>query len=138
MDTANNGLGALAAYRAVAGIDAAPEEFMKMAIDAARTFMLHAEAAISDGNRPAKAKALGSAGKIVEFMLGLSGSEPGPLSDCLAQVYRFVLAAILHGNANDDAEPIAAGRVVLEQFSAVWRNAFPDTRRPEIAMEALN
>jgi flagellin-specific chaperone FliS len=136
MDRANDGLGALAAYRAVAGIDAAPEEFMKMAIDAARTFMLQVEAAISDGNRPAKA--LGSAGKIVEFMLGLSGSEPGPLSDCLAQVYRFVLAAILHGNANDDAEPIAAGRVVLEQFSAVWRNAFPDTRHPEIAMEALN
>lgn len=55
MDRANDGLGALAAYRAVAGIDAAPEEFMKMAIDAARTFMLQAEAAISDGNRPAKA-----------------------------------------------------------------------------------
>ena len=63
MDRANDGLGALAAYRAVAGIDAAPEEFMKMAIDAARTFMLQAEAAISDGNRPAKAKALGSAGE---------------------------------------------------------------------------
>lgn len=138
MYKANDGLGALAAYRAVAGIDAAPAEFMKMAIDAARTFMLQAEAAIRDGNRPVKAKALGSAAKIVEFMLGLSGSEPGPLSECLAQVYRFVLAAILHGNASDDAEPIAAGRVVLEEFSAVWRKAFPDAARPEIAIEALN
>lgn len=138
MNMANDGLGALAAYRAVAGIDAAPEEFMKMAMDAARTFMLQAEAAISDRNRPAKAKALGSAAKIVEFMLGLSGSEPGPLSDCLSQVYRFVLAAILRGNATDNAEPIAAGRVVLEQFSAVWRKAFPDACRPEIAIEALN
>jgi flagellin-specific chaperone FliS len=126
---ANEGFGALAAYRTVAGMDAAPEEFMKMATDAARAFLIQAEIGIAAGDRPAKARALSSAAKIVEFMLGLSGSEPGPLSQGLAQVYRCVLSAILRGNAADDAEAIAAGRVAIEQFAIVWRGAFPDTGR---------
>jgi flagellar biosynthetic protein FliS len=117
----------LAAYRAVAATGAESEDFMKMALDAARTFLLQAEAAIGEGNRAKKARALGSAGKIVEFMLGLSGFERGPLSDCLASVYQYALAAILKGNAADDGEAVAAARVVLEELAAVWRKVFPDT-----------
>src|SRR3974390_3259053 len=98
MDAANYGSNGLAAYLAGAGIDAEPKEFVKMAMDAARIFLLQAEAAIAAGDRPAKAKALSSAAKVIEFMLGLSGAERGPLSDCLAGVYQYVLAAILHGN----------------------------------------
>jgi flagellar biosynthetic protein FliS len=130
MDVANEGLGALTAYRTVAGIDAAPEEFMSMATDAVRTFLLRAEIGIAAGDQSTKAGALNSAAKIVEFMLGLSGGSPGPLSECLAKLYRYVLAAILRGNAADDGEAVAAGRVAIEQFSAVWRKAFPDTDRP--------
>jgi flagellin-specific chaperone FliS len=126
MDIGNEGQGALAAYRTVAGIGAAPEEFMKMAMDAMQTFLRQAEFAIASGDRPQKAKALGSAGRLVEFMLGLSGSEPGQLSDCLAEVYRFVLAATLRGNAADDAEAVAAARLAIEQLAGVWRRAFPD------------
>jgi flagellar secretion chaperone FliS len=116
----------LAAYRAVAGAGAEPEEFMKMALDAARTFMLQADAAIAAGDRAKKAKALSSAAKVVEFMLGLSGVEHGPLSDCLASVYQYVLAAILKGNAWDDQEAVAAGRVALDDLAGVWRRVFPD------------
>ena len=83
-----DGPNSLAAYRAVAGTGAEPEEFMKMALDAARTFLLQAENAIAAGDQAKKAKALSSAGKVVEFMLGLSGAEPGPLSGCLASVYQ--------------------------------------------------
>jgi flagellin-specific chaperone FliS len=132
---ADEGLGALAAYRTVAGIDAAPEEFMKMAADAVRTFLLQAETGLAAGDRRAKARALNSAAKIVEFMLGLSGSDPGPLSACLAQVYRYVLAAILRGNADDDGDALAAGRVAIEQFAMVWRRAFPDLDRSQLAAE---
>jgi flagellar secretion chaperone FliS len=116
----------LAAYRAVAGAGAEPEEFMKMALDAARTFMLQADAAIAAGDQVKKAKALSSAAKVVEFMLGLSGVEPGPLSDCLASVYQYVLAAILKGNAWNDREAVAAGRVALDDLAGVWRRVFPD------------
>jgi flagellin-specific chaperone FliS len=116
----------LAAYRAVEGIGAEPAEFMKMALDAARTLLLQAEAAIADKDRPSKAKALDSAAKLVEFMLGLSGIERGPLSECLASVYHYVLAAILKGNAWDDGEAVTAGRVALEDLAAVWRKVFPD------------
>jgi flagellar secretion chaperone FliS len=126
MDAANYGLSGLAAYRAVAGIGADPEEFMKMAMDAARLFLLQAETAIAAGDRPAKAKALSSAAKVIEFMLGLSGTERGPLSDRLASVYQYVLAAILKGNAWDDAEAVAAGRLTVEQIAAIWRKMFPD------------
>jgi flagellar protein FliS len=116
----------LAAYRTVAGADAEPEEFMKMALDAARTFLVQADAALVAGDRPKKAKALSSAAKVVEFMLGLSGVDSGPLSDCLASVYQYVLAAILRANAWDDRDAIAAGRVALDDLAAVWRRVFPD------------
>jgi flagellar biosynthetic protein FliS len=126
METANFELNGLAAYRAVAGIDADPKEFMKMAMDAARIFLLQAETAIAAGDRPAKAKALSSAAKVIEFMLGLSGTERGPLSDRLVGVYQYVLAAILQGNAWDDGEAVTAGRFAVEQLVGVWRKMFPD------------
>jgi flagellin-specific chaperone FliS len=123
--------GALAAYRMVAGIGAAPEDFMKMALDAVQTFLRQAEIGIAAADRPAKAQALSSAGKLVEFMLGVSGSDPGRLSQCLAQVYRFMLAAILRGNAADDAEAVAAARIATEQLAKVWRSRFPDLNGSE-------
>jgi flagellar biosynthetic protein FliS len=126
MDGVRRGLIGVAAYRSIEGIGTNPEELMKMAMDATRTFLLQAEDAISARDQVAKAKALNSAAKVVEFVLGLSGTEPGPLSDCLAKFYQYVLAAILKGNAWDDAAAVAAGRVAIEQLAAVWRNAFPD------------
>lgn len=127
MATAWQDLTGSAAYRAIEGIGAEPEEFMKMAIDALHVFLIQAEAAIRGEDRPAKAKSLNSAARLVEFVLGLTGSEPGPLSDCLATVYRYILSAILRGNAWDDAEAVNAGRVAVEQLAAVWRRAFPET-----------
>ena len=138
MNMANERAGVLAAYRTVAGIDAAPEEFMKMAMDAVRTFLLQAEIGIAAGDRRAKAAALSAASKIVEFMLGLSGSDPGPLSERLAHIYRYVLAAILKANLADDAEAVSAARVAIEQFAAVWRRAFPDIGRLETALIAAD
>ena len=116
----------LAAYRAVEGIAAEPEAFMKMAMDAARALLLQAEAAMAAGDRPAKAKALSSAARVIEFMLGLSGAERGALSDRLAGVYEYTLAAILKANAFDDKEAVAAGRLTVEQLAAIWRRIFPD------------
>jgi flagellar biosynthetic protein FliS len=116
----------LAAYRAVEGIGAEPEAFIKMAMDAARALLLQAEAAMIAGDRPAKAKALNSAARVIEFMLGLSGAERGELSDRLAGVYQYTLAAILKANAFDDKEAVAAGRLTVEQLAAIWRRIFPD------------
>jgi flagellin-specific chaperone FliS len=116
----------LAAYRAVEGIGSTPDGFMKMALDAARNLLLRAEAAITAGDRVKKALALSSAANVVEFMLGLSGSAPGALSDCLASVYHYVLAAILKGNAGNDGEAVAAARVALDELSVTWRGIFPD------------
>jgi flagellar protein FliS len=115
-----------AAYRMMEGVGAASEDFMKMGLDSARILLMRAEAAIRAGDVVEKAKALGSAGSVVEFMLGLSGSAPGALSDCLASVYQYVLAAILKGNVGDDIEAIAAGRTALEELANTWRNIFPD------------
>jgi flagellar biosynthetic protein FliS len=126
MQGARQSLTGPAAYRAVEGIGAKPEELMKMAMDALQMFFAQAEAAIAVGNRTAKGKALNSAAQLIEFVLGLTGSEPGPLSSGLAEVYRYVLGAIVRANAWDDAEAIVAGRVVIEQLAAIWRRAFPD------------
>ena len=116
----------LAAYRVVEGIGAEPEQFMKMAMDATRVFLLQAEIRIAAGDRIGKARALSSAGRIIEFMLGLSGSEHGVLSDRLAQVYQYILHAILRGNVANDVEALAAGRLAAEELSALWRRRFPD------------
>lgn len=113
-------------YRSVEGIGALPEDFMKMALDATRNLLLRAEVAITAGERAEKAQALSSAGSIVEFMLGLSGSAPGALSECLGSVYQYVLAAILKGNAGDDAEAVAAARCALDELASTWRSIFPD------------
>jgi len=116
----------LAAYRVVEGIGAEPEQFMKMAMDATRVFLLQAEIRIAAGDRIGKARALSSAGRIIEFMLGLSGTEHGVLSDRLAQVYQYILHAILRGNVANDVEALAAGRLAAEELSALWRKRFPD------------
>jgi flagellin-specific chaperone FliS len=115
-----------AAYRAMEGVGAAPEDFLKMGLDSARMLLLRAELAIKAGETVEKAKALGTAGAVVEFMLGLSGSAPGALSDCLVSVYQYVLAAILKGNMGDDIEAVAAGRTALEELANTWRKIFPD------------
>ena len=118
--------GAASAYRAVEGIGATSEDFMKMGLDVTRGMLLRAEAAIAAGDRVEKAQALGSAGSVVEFMLGLSGSAPGALSGCLASVYQYVLAAILKGNAGDDTEAVGAARAALDELAVTWRTIFPD------------
>ena len=115
------------AYRAVEGVGAAPQDLLKMGLDAARNLLLRAEAAIGTGDIVTKARTLGAAGNIVEFLLGLSGSAPGALSDRLARVYQYALAAILKANAGDDAEAAGAARVALEELAAEWRAIFPDT-----------
>jgi flagellar secretion chaperone FliS len=119
--------GAASAYRAIEGIGAAPEDFMKLALDATRNLLLRAEMAIAAKDQVEKARALSSAGSVVEFMLGLSGAAPGTLSQCLASVYQYVLAAILKGNAGDDSEAVGAARVALDELAATWRTIFPDT-----------
>jgi flagellar biosynthetic protein FliS len=113
-------------YLAVEAVGAVPEEFMKMALDATRNLLLRAETAIRAGDRIEKARALNSASNVVEFMLGVSGTTPGQLSDCLASVYHYALAAILKGNIGDDIDAIAAARLALEQLASTWRTIFPD------------
>ena len=139
MNGSRQAKGAAGAYRAVEGIGAEPEDFMKMALDAARLQLLRAETAIDANQRTEKAQALSSAASIVEFMLGLSGSAPGALSGCLVSVYQYVLAAILKGNAGDDREAVGAARAALDELATTWRKLFPDTNGlegsgPDIAL----
>jgi len=117
---------AVSAYRTVEGIGTTPDGFMKLALDSTCNLLLRAEAAIAAGNRVEKARALNSAAKVVEFMLGLSGTAPGTLSECLVSVYQYVLAAILKGNAGDDGEAVGAARVALDELAMTWRAMFPD------------
>jgi flagellar secretion chaperone FliS len=113
-----------AAYHAAAGLDADPEEFMMMALDSLRALLARAEFAIGADDTQEKARALNAAGKLVEFLLGLSGIEQGELSDRLAAIYQFVMTSILRGNALDDAEAVAAARQAVEHVTSVWRGIF--------------
>jgi flagellar biosynthetic protein FliS len=127
MSAVRDTFGALAAYQSVAAIGAPPETLMMTGLQAALRFLTEAETAIAATDRPRKARALNSANRIIEFMLGLTGVEPGPFGERLARLYRFALSAILRGNANDDAEAVAAARAVIAEIAAQWRRLFPDT-----------
>jgi flagellar secretion chaperone FliS len=126
MNSTRYGESVAGVYRTVEGIGAPTEDFMKMALDATHNLLLRAEMAIVANERVEKARALSTAGSVVEFMLGLSGSTPGALSDCLASVYQYVLAAILKGNAGDDQEAVVAARVAVDELASTWRTIFPD------------
>jgi flagellar biosynthetic protein FliS len=115
-----------AAYNMVGGMGAAPQDLMKMGLDRACALLRESEAAIARGDRLAKARSLMGAHEIVEFLLGISGAEPGSLSECLGKVYRYALVAMLKGNATDDPVAIEAGRTALEELAAAWRRIFPD------------
>ena len=124
MDGTTNFANDLKAYRSVEGLGASGQELMTMALDSVRLALLRAEAAIAVGDRSEKAAALGTAGRVVEFLLGLSGIDQGALSERLAKAYHYVMAAILKGNVEDDAKAIASGRVVIEHLAATWRDLF--------------
>ena len=115
-----------AAYSVIGGMGASPQELMKMGLHRACALLREAEDAIARDDRVTKAHTLAAAHQIVEFLLGLSGAEPGSLSECLGKVYRFALVAILKANAADDAISVEAGRTALEELAAVWRKIFPD------------
>ncbi|HYL31688.1 MAG TPA: flagellar protein FliS [Stellaceae bacterium] len=115
----------LSAYRSVDCAGVSSERLMMVALDAVQFFLLRAETAIDDENRAEKARVLARAGRVMEFMLGLTGVEPGELSARLAKLYRFVIDGIVKGNANDDKEAITSARYVIEDIGKFWRLRFP-------------
>jgi flagellar protein FliS len=126
MDGANRSSEEFGAYRAVAGRDADPEEFMMMALDSLRALLMRAEAALGVGERVEKARALDAAGRLVEFLLGLSGIERGELSERLAAIYHFVMTSVLRANALDDLDALTGARQAVEHVSSVWRGIFAE------------
>jgi flagellar protein FliS len=103
---------------------ASPQEFMTMALDSLRALLSQADAAIRSEAWVDKADALNSAGKLVEFLIGLSGIERGELSDRLASIYQFVMTAILKTNAHNDLDALADGRHAIEHVATIWRQIF--------------
>jgi len=115
----------LAAYRSIDCAGVSPERLMMVSLDAVHFFLTRAEAAIDDENRVEKARVLARAGRVIEFMLGLSGVHPGELGGRLAKLYQLVLKGILEGNVNDDKAAIESARYVIEDIGKFWRLRFP-------------
>jgi flagellar biosynthetic protein FliS len=115
----------LSAYRSVDCAGVSSERLMMVALDAVQFFLMRAETALDEDNRTEKARVLARAGRVMDFMLGLTGVQPGELGNRLAKLYRFVIDGIVRGNANDDREAIAAARTVIEDVGRFWRLRFP-------------
>ena len=130
MDGARHNSDSYAAYRSVSGLGASPEEFMAMALDSLRALLRRAEHAIRAGETVEKADALNGAGKLVEFLIGLSGIQHGELSDRLASIYQFVMTAILKANAQNDLDALADGCYAVEHVATIWRNIFAGVAEP--------
>jgi flagellar protein FliS len=121
-----------AAYRSVAGLGASPQEFMTMALDSLKASLWRADAAIRAQEWVEKADALNSAGRLVEFLIGLSGIEHGVLSDRLASIYQFVMTAILKANAHNNLEALGDGRHAIEHVATIWRGIFEGVAEPAL------
>jgi flagellar secretion chaperone FliS len=132
MDGAGRNSDRYGAYRSVSGLGASPQEFMSMALDSLRALLRRADHAIRAGASVEKADALNSAGKLVEFLIGLSGIEHGELSDRLASIYQFVMSAILKANAQNDLDALADGRQAIEHVATIWRNIFDSVEEPAV------
>lgn len=115
----------LTAYRSVDCAGVSSERLMIVALDAVQFFLARAETAIDDENGVERARVLARAGRVMEFMLGLTGVQPGELSTRLAKLYRFVMDGIVKGNANNDKEAIVSARAVIEDVGKFWRLRFP-------------
>lgn len=132
MDGARSYSDSYAAYRSVSGLGASPQEFMTMALDSLRALLRRADHAIRAGEAVEKADSLNSAGKLVEFLIGLSGIEHGELSDRLASIYQFVMTAILKANALNDLNALTDGRQAVEHVATIWRNIFDGAKEPAL------
>jgi flagellar protein FliS len=132
MDGTRQNSESYAAYRSVAGLGASPQEFMTMALDSLRALLRRAENAIRAEEWVEKADALNSAGKLIEFLIGLSGIEHGELSDRLASIYQFVMTAILKANAQNDLDALADGRHAIEHVATIWRHIFAGVEEPAL------
>lgn len=104
-----------------------------MALDSLRALLRRADLAIKAEEWVEKADALNSAGKLVEFLIGLSGIEHGELSDRLASIYQFVLTAILKANAQNDVDALADGRHAIDHVATIWRNIFAGVEEPALS-----
>ena len=124
MDGTSRNADSYAAYRSVSGLGASPQEFMTMALDSLRALLRRGENAIRAEEWVEKAEALNSAGKLVEFLIGLSGIEHGELSDRLASIYQFVLTSIFKANARNDLDALADGRQAIEHVATIWHQIF--------------
>ncbi|HEY5208938.1 MAG TPA: flagellar protein FliS [Stellaceae bacterium] len=132
MDGSRRDSDSYAAYRSVAGLGASPQEFMAMALDSLEASLRRADTAIRGQSLVEKADALSSAGKLVEFLIGLSGIEHGQLSDRLASIYQFVMTAILKANAHNDLEALADGRHAVDHVATIWRGIFDGVAEPAL------
>jgi len=132
MDGSRRDSDSYAAYRSVAGLGASPQEFMAMALDSLEASLRRADTAIRAQALVEKADALSSAGKLVEFLIGLSGIEHGQLSDRLASIYQFVMTAILKANAHNDLEALADGRHAVDHVATIWRGIFDGVAEPAL------
>jgi flagellar biosynthetic protein FliS len=132
MDGTRRNSESYAVYRSVAGLGASPQEFMTMALDSLRALLRRAEIAIRGEEWVEKADALNSAGKLVEFLIGLSGIEHGELSDRLSSIYQFVLTAILKANAQNDLDALADGSHAVDHVATIWRHIFDRVDEPAL------
>lgn len=132
MDGTRQDSDAYSVYRSVAGLGASPQEFMTMALDSLRALLRRAENAIRAEEWVEKADALNSAGKLIEFLIGLSGIEHGELSDRLASIYQFVMTAILKANARNDLDALADGRHAVEHVATIWHHIFAGVEEPAV------
>jgi flagellar protein FliS len=132
MDGTRRNSESYAAYRSVAGLGASPQEFMAMALDSLRALLRRADTAIRTQEWVDKADALNSAGKLIEFLIGLSGIEHGELSDRLASIYQFVMTAVMRANANNDLQALADANHAIEHVATIWRNIFAGVEEPAV------
>lgn len=106
--------------------EADPHKLIELMLEGAIQRLRTAEACISSGDLPRKAKAASEAGAIVDSLSGcLDFSQGGDIAAQLEALYDYASRRIVAANAANDAEGFGEVAGLLDDVFSAWKQVRP-------------
>ncbi len=106
--------------------EADPHKLIELMLEGAIQRLRTAEACISSGDLPRKAKAASEAGAIVDSLSGcLDFSQGGEIAARLEALYDYASRRIVSANAANDADGFGEVAGLLDEVFSAWKQVKP-------------
>ncbi|WP_027947492.1 flagellar export chaperone FliS [Litchfieldella anticariensis] len=120
----SRGAGAYAKVGVESGVmSASPHQLIVMLFDGALTSIRAARLHLSEGNIPAKGKAISKALDIVNngLLAALDAEQGGEVAERLASLYDYIARLLLTANLHNDEKSLDEAVHLLEDIGSAWR-----------------